>query len=94
VLATARADCKLEVPNPLTDDERKDIVAEEVRAWCFGFEVAKALRLDADLVIGKANAALGVYFERLELPSVAWRPTSCTDSFSNKDRRYIEELTA
>ena len=94
VYATALADSKREKPNPLANDERKDIVAEEVRAWCFGFAVAKELHLDADLIVGEANTALHYYFERLELPSVSWEPTSCTDSFSNEDRRYIEGLTA
>ena len=31
------------IPLHLSEDERREILAEEVRAWCFAFEIAKAL---------------------------------------------------
>jgi hypothetical protein len=50
VYAKALEDAEREKPNPLSEDERREILAEEVRAWCIGLKIAVAVGVgDTDL---------------------------------------------
>ena len=82
-------------PNPLTEDQRRSILAEETRAWCFGFAVATALQVTKpDEFIDEANAGLGWYYLRLRLPNMsAWATTTCTCGFTAEEQRHISDLT-
>jgi hypothetical protein len=74
---------------------KREISAEEARAWCFGYEVATRLSVTApDIFVAEATAALAWYYERLLMPAVAWTPADYSCEFTEEDRRYIDELTS
>lgn len=95
VFEKALEDARRERPCPLEDDGKREICAEEARAWCFGFEIATRLSVTApEIFVAEATAALAWYYERLQMPAVAWSPADCACEFSKEDRRYIDELTS
>jgi hypothetical protein len=85
-------DATLQRPNPLTAAERQDIVDEETRAWCLGWEIGKAHRLDPATYSVQANAALTPYFDRVGLAPVQWSTVDCTLSLSRTDRYFVVDL--
>jgi hypothetical protein len=76
------------------EGERMEILAEEARAWCFGFEVAKRLGIEVDAFVAERNAGLGAYCSRLDLPRIDSISMNCTCNLSDIDQRYIRDLTA
>ncbi|HTB72231.1 MAG TPA: hypothetical protein VK762_03255 [Polyangiaceae bacterium] len=95
VYSKALADAERDKPNPLSEDDRQEILAEEVRAWCFGMKIAKALGVaDTDAFCAEANTALGNYYQRLKLPCAEWAPTNCNCNLAVEDERFVLELAA
>ena len=92
VRTLALANAKREKPNPLALEQRWAVVSEEVRAWCFGAELAKVLGVPEGRVLAEAQVALGYYYELVELSPTAWSSASCIEDLLAEDRRFIEEL--
>ena len=83
-----------EMPSPLSEGEKAEIVAEEARAWCLGLKVAVALGIsDVGAFCAEVNSALGFYYLRLMAPAVEWTPASCNCSLTDEDERFIADLS-
>lgn len=95
VYARAWEEAEAKNPNPLSGEEKHEILAEEARAWCFGVKIAIALGVaDTDDLYTEANAAMGFYYQRLKVPSVEWTPTSCNCDLTPEDTRFVGDLSA
>ncbi len=94
VLDQALAVAEQVKPNPLSEDERRLILDEEIRAWCFGIKIAEALGCDLDNLATEANGALRWYYLRLKLREVPWAPTDCSVQLTGEDRQFVAALTA
>jgi hypothetical protein len=95
VYAKALEDVERNEPNPLAEEDRREILAEEARAWCFGGKIALAFGIsDTEAFCVEASTAMGFYYQRLKLPCVAWTPTSCNCNLTPEDERFVVDLTA
>lgn len=78
-------------PQDQSEDERRMILDEERRAWCFAASIVDAVGFDKATFIAEANKALGWYFRDLELDVVSWSPTDCSTT-DDIELAYIKEL--
>ena len=82
-----------ERPNPLSEQDRREILDEESRAWAFGLRLAKAMDLDVQAFVEEANNALGWYFPRLKFDKEEWTDLSYPLELQQDEEDFVTALT-
>ena len=95
VLEEARQQAYRAHPCQLSEEEKREILAEENRAWCFGFHVASKLNVSSkDSFVAEAAAAMNAYADRLFATPVGWTESDCLVRLSEEDCSFLTALVA
>ncbi|WP_242344106.1 MULTISPECIES: hypothetical protein [Anaeromyxobacter] len=81
-------------PNPLSEAERHAIVSEELRAWCFGYQIVEALKVPTgEAFEAEVNSSVANYCERAQVAAIVWEAKGCAEDLTVADRDFIASLT-